>query len=71
MITLILTDNTKSPVFDGVQDLIFAMSWFSNVEGYFFTCSRPTGQKVKCSPNLLRAWAKDWWRLVTGSYTAE
>ena len=62
-------DNTKPPTFDGTQDLIKAMRWISNVEGCFLTCSCPTNQKVRCALNLLRSWAKDWWRLTIGSYT--
>lgn len=34
-------------------------------------CSCPTDQRVRCALNLLRSGEKDWWRLVTGSYTEE
>ncbi|XP_023766423.1 uncharacterized protein LOC111914944 [Lactuca sativa] len=64
-------DNTKPPTFDGFQDPIIAMRWLSNVDGCFFTCSCPADQKVKCTLNLLRSRAKDWWRLATSSYSTE
>ena len=58
-------NNTKPPNFIGVQDLIVAMRWLSDVEGCFFTCSCAADQKVRCALNLLRSRVKDWWRLVT------
>ena len=62
-------DNTKPPPFDGTQDPIIAMRWLSDMEVCFFTCSCLADQKVRCALNLLRFGAKDWWRLMTGSYT--
>ena len=62
-------NNTKPLVFDGAQDSIMEMRWFSDVEGCFFTCSCPVDHKVKWSMNLFQSGEKDWWRLVTGSYT--
>ena len=35
-------DNTKLPIFNGVQDPIISMRWLSDIEGCFFTCSFPT-----------------------------
>lgn len=61
-------DNTKPLTFDGTQDPIKSIRWLYDVEGCFFTCSCPTEQKVRCALNLLRSGAKDWWRLITGSY---
>ena len=45
------------------------MRWISDVEGYFFTCSYLTDQKVRCALNLLRSGANYWWILATGFYT--
>lgn len=45
------------------------MRWFSDMEGYFFTWSCPEDQKVRCALNLLHFGAKDWWKLVTSSYS--
>ena len=39
------------------------------MEVYFFTWSCPEDQKVRCTLNLLHIGAKDWWKLVTGSYS--
>ena len=64
-------DNTKPPTFDGIQDPIIAMRWLSDIKRCFFTCSYPTDQKVRCALNMLRYEAKDWWRLMTGSYSDE
>lgn len=55
--------------FDGVLDPIFVIRWLSDVEGCLFTCSCLSDQKVKCALNLLQSMVKDWWRLVTRSYT--
>ncbi|XP_023747807.1 uncharacterized protein LOC111896008 [Lactuca sativa] len=52
-----------------VADPIAAMRWLLDVEGCFFTYSCPTDQKVRCALNWLRSRAKDWWRLMRGSYT--
>ncbi|XP_023750831.1 uncharacterized protein LOC111899182 [Lactuca sativa] len=62
-------DNSQPPTFDREQDPIVAMRWLSGVEGCVFTYSCPSNQNVRCALNLLRSGAKDWWRLVTGSYT--
>ena len=59
----------KPPTFDGIQNLIVAMRWLSDVEGCFFTCSCPVDQKVRCALNLLSSREKDWWRFMIGSYT--
>ncbi|XP_023743859.1 uncharacterized protein LOC111892033 [Lactuca sativa] len=64
-------DNMNSLVFEGVQDPIIGMRWLSDVEGCFFMCSCPADQKVKCALNVLQSGAKDWWMLVTSSYTPE
>ena len=64
-------DNTKPPTFDRVQDPIITFMWLSDVEGCFFTCSCPADQKVRCTLNLLKTGAKDWWRLASSSYSAE
>ena len=45
------------------------MRWLSDVEGCFFTYSCPDDQKVKCDLNLLRGGGRNWWRMVTSSYT--
>ncbi|XP_052621682.1 uncharacterized protein LOC128127274 [Lactuca sativa] len=62
-------DNMKSPTFDGLQDPIIDMRWMFDIEGCFFTFSFPADQRVRCALNLLRSGARDWWRLVTSSYS--
>ena len=47
------------------------MRWLYDIKGFFFTYSCPADQKVRCTLNLLRSGAKDWWRLVTSSYSPE
>ncbi|XP_052626743.1 uncharacterized protein LOC128133384 [Lactuca sativa] len=64
-------DNMNPLTFDGTQDPIKAMSWLADMEGCFFTCLCPTDQKDRCALNLLRSGAKDWWRLMIGSYSDE
>ena len=52
-------DNMKPLTFNGVQEPIIAMRWISDVEGFFYTCSRLTDQKFRYALNLLRSGAKD------------
>ena len=63
--------NKKPRDFDRVKDPIVAMRWIFDVEGCFFICSFPEDWKVRCTLKLLQLGAKDWWNLVTGSYTPE
>ena len=46
--------NTKPPEFDGTPGPVAAMSWISDIEGCFFTCSSPEHLKVRFALNQLR-----------------
>lgn len=62
-------NNMTPPEFDGFKDPIIAMRWISDVEGCLFTCLCPENMKFKYALNLLGLGMKDWWKMVTSSYS--